>query len=123
MTPSYPYPTYHHLRDQSPLNYIFLPAGAVTGLNEPIRGWALMKYDDVYNALRDHDTFVSGRNPLVGKLLPKAVLIQDDPPRHTRFRRLVNKAFTLKRIEALTPWITSVVTELLDEMGTTEAAG
>jgi hypothetical protein len=44
----------------------------------------------------------------------------DDPPRHTRFRRLVNKAFTLKRIEALEPWIASVANELLDEMGTGE---
>src|SRR5439155_25558397 len=43
--------------------------------------------------------------------------IQDDPPRHTRFRRLVNKAFTLKRMEALEPWIASVTNELLDELG------
>src|SRR5262249_16635932 len=48
------------------------------------------------------------------------VLLLDDPPRHTRFRRLVNKAFTLKRIEALTPWITSVADELLDEASTDE---
>jgi cytochrome P450 len=40
-------------------------------------------------------------------------MIFDDPPRHTRFRRLVNKAFTVKRVEALTPWITTVAHELL----------
>ena len=61
-----------------------------------------------------------GGIPWWAKLNPKLVLIQDDPPRHTRFRRLVNKTFTLKRIEALTPWITSVANELLDEIGTTE---
>lgn len=115
-----PYPTYHHLRDQSPLNYMLLPAGAVPGVNEPLRGWALMKHDDVYSALRDHETFVSGRNPLVGKVLPKLALLHDDPPQHSHFRRLVNKTFTLRRIEALTPWITSVANELLDEMGATE---
>src|SRR5262245_34909345 len=115
-----PYPTYHHFRDQSPLNYLMLPAGAISGINEPIRAWALMKYEDVYNALRDHDTFVSGRNPLAGKGAPKLVLLTDDPPRHTRFRRLVNKTFTLKRIEALTPWIASVVNELLDGLDTAE---
>jgi cytochrome P450 len=60
-----------------------------------------MKYADVYGALRDHETFSSANNPLVGKAFPPLVLILDDPPRHTRFRRLVNKAFTLKRIEAL----------------------
>jgi cytochrome P450 family 109 len=115
-----PYPTYHHLRDHSPLNYMLIPVGAVSGANEPIRAWAVMKHDDVYNALRDHETFASGRNPLVGKALPKLTLLHDDPPRHTHLRRLVNKTFTLKRIEALTPWIISVVNELLDEMGMTE---
>ncbi len=58
-----PYPTYHHLRDQSPLNHMHYPAGAVSGVNEPIRAWALLKHDDVYNVLRDHETFASGRNP------------------------------------------------------------
>ena len=115
-----PYPTYHHLRDSSPLNFMHLPAGAVSGITEPMRAWALLKHDDVYSALRDHETFASGRNPLAGKAFPKFTLLQDDPPRHTHLRRLVNKTFTLKRIEALMPWITSVVTELLDEIGTTE---
>ena len=115
-----PYPTYHHLREQSPLNYLLLPVGTVLGMNEPFRSWALMKYEDVYAALRDHDTFVSGQSPLTGKANPKLVLLQDDPPLHTRLRRLVNKTFTLRRVEALTPWITSVANELLDEMGTTE---
>jgi cytochrome P450 family 109 len=115
-----PYPTYHHLRDHSPLN-IHFPVGTISSVNEPLRAWALMKHDDVYNALRDHETFASGRSPLVGKAFPKLTLLHDDPPRHTHLRRLVNKTFTLKRIEALTPWITSVVNELLDELGRTES--
>jgi cytochrome P450 len=116
-----PYPTYHHLRDHSPLNFIAFPAGTVCGINEPIRAWALMKYDDVSNALRDHETFVSRRHPSVVKGAPQPyVLIRDDPPRHTRLRRLVNQTFTLKRIEALTPWITSVANELLDAIRTAE---
>ncbi len=113
-----PYPTYQQMRDQTPMEMIFLPAGVVPGIDEPLRAWALMKYEDVYNALRDHDTFSSARNPLVEKgIFPRLVLIADDPPRHTRFRRLVNKAFTLKRVEALEPWITKVANEQLDEMG------
>ncbi len=116
-----PYPTYQQMRDQTPMEMIFLPAGVVPGIDEPLRAWALMKYEDVYNALRDHDTFSSARNPLVEKgIFPRLVLIADDPPRHTRFRRLVNKAFTLKRVEALEPWITKVANEQLDEMGTGE---
>jgi cytochrome P450 len=95
-----PYPYSHVRRDQLPLNYRFLPAGGVRGFDEPIRAWALMRHDDVYNALRGHDTF-SSRHCLVGKIGPPLALINDDPPRHTRFRRLVNKTFTLKRYRGL----------------------
>jgi cytochrome P450 len=115
-----PYPAYRQLRDQSPFNYLDLPAGTVPGIEGPIRSWAVMKYNDVYSVLRDHERFSSARNPLVGKAFPPLVLILDDPPRHTRFRRLVNKTFTLRRIEALTPWITGVANELLDEAGNGE---
>jgi cytochrome P450 len=116
-----PYPTYQQMRDQTPMEMIFVPAGVVPGIDEPLRAWALVKYDHVYNALRDHDTFSSARNPLVEKgIFPRLVLIADDPPRHTRFRRLVNKAFTLKRVETLEPWIAKVANEQLDEMGTGE---
>jgi cytochrome P450 len=114
-----PYPYYHELREQSPVNYIFLPAGAVAGIDEPIRSWALLRYGDVYGALRDHETFAS-RHSLAGKLAPRLALIQDDPPRHTRFRRLVNKAFTQKRVESLTSWIAGVAAELLNDMKTAE---
>ncbi len=113
-----PYPTYHQLRDRTPTEFISLPAGMAPGLDEPLRSWALMRYNDVYGALRDHDTFSSARNPFVEKgIFPQLVLIMDDPPRHTRFRRLVNKAFTPKRIETLEPWIARVAGELLDEIG------
>jgi cytochrome P450 len=103
------------------MEYVFLPPGIVPGIDEPMRAWVLMKFTDVYNALRDHETFSSARNPLVAKgVFPPLVLILDDPPRHTRFRRLVNKAFTLRRVEALQPWIARVAHELLDEIGTGE---
>lgn len=116
-----PYPTYSELREQSPVPIEFVPGGVVPGLDEPLTAWALMRHADVYGALRDHETFSSARNPLVEKgFFPQLVLIMDDPPRHTRFRRLVNKAFTLKRVESLEPWITSVANELLDEIDSGE---
>jgi len=110
-----PYPLYQALRDQSPVHYIGIPASESSGISEPIWSWGLLQYEDAYAALRDHETF-SSDNPQAGQFGPKLVLIQDDPPRHTRLRRLVNKAFTLKRIEALEPWITGVANSLLDDM-------
>jgi cytochrome P450 len=112
-----PYPVYSHLREHSPVNFLLLSGGIIPGIDEPLRSWGFMKFADVYAALRDHDTFSSAHNPLNGRIGPKFVLITDDPPRHARFRRLVNKAFTLKRIKALTPWIASIAHELLDEIG------
>ncbi len=116
-----PYPTYQELRGQTPMKMEFLPPGMAPGLDEALSTWALMNYDDVFGALRDHETFSSARNPLVEKgIFPQLVLIMDDPPRHTRFRRLVNKAFTLRRVELLEPWITTIAHELLDGLGPRE---
>jgi cytochrome P450 len=78
-----------------------------------------MKFSHVYDALRDHEAFSSSRSAVVKAFAPLPMVF-DDPPRHTRFRRLVNKAFTVKRVEALTPWITAVAHELLDEVGASE---
>lgn len=115
-----PYPLYHALRERSPVHYIGIPANESSGMTEPIWSWGLLRYEDVYAALRDHETF-SSDNPQAGQFGPKLVLIQDNPPRHTRFRRLVNKVFTLRRIEALEPWITDIANALLDELPNEEA--
>jgi cytochrome P450 family 130 len=106
-------------RDQTPTELVFLPPGVIPSLDEPLKAWALMRYTD--GALRNHESFSSVRNPLVERgIYPRLVLIADDPPRHTRFRRLVDKALTLKRVEALEHWIAEVANEQLDEMGTGE---
>src|SRR5271166_1486569 len=43
-------------------------------------------------------------------------MLNSDPPDHERLRRLVNKAFTPRRVEGLRPRITAITTELLDGM-------
>jgi cytochrome P450 len=116
---AYPYPAYHQLRPISPVQYPHLPAGIAPGIDEPLLAWGLLRHEDAYRALRDHDTFSSDKNLMVERgVYSRLVLLYDDPPRHTRFRRLVNQAFTTRRVEALEPWITSIVDGLLDEVGT-----
>src|SRR5688500_6262190 len=81
-----PYAVFRRLQDQSPLK-IETPTSIDAGRTD--RAWALLKHDDVYNALRDHGTFSSDVGN--GGDMPRLVLLMDDPPRHMRFRRLVNK--------------------------------
>ena len=46
-----------------------------------------------------------------------------DPPDHTRIRKLVSKAFTVRRIEQLRPRIQELVDEALDRVGRRRARG
>ena len=110
------YPLFHRLRELAPVH--------PTDQLGPNRKWVLTGYDAVYGALRDHETFSSSgpggyerrdRGATGGGL--SMVLISDDPPRHTRFRQLVNKAFTPRRVGELEPWIGGVVDELLEGVG------
>lgn len=41
-------------------------------------------------------------------------MLSTDPPDHTRLRRLVSEAFTLRRIESLRPRVVEIATELAD---------
>ncbi|MFZ9105042.1 MAG: cytochrome P450 [Pontimonas sp.] len=43
-------------------------------------------------------------------------ILDSEPPKHTRLRSLITKAFNPRRIEQLRPTVASIVTRLLDEM-------
>lgn len=43
-------------------------------------------------------------------------MLDSDPPRHTRLRRLVARAFTARRVESLRPRVQQITDELLDAM-------
>jgi len=109
-----PYPAYRQFRDRSPLAAHW-PIVLLDGTKIDAYVWLLLRYDQVSAALRDPATF-SSQNPAPGIVAPQLVMISDDPPRHTRFRRLVNKAFTARRIAELEPWIKAVAEGLLDQI-------
>jgi len=79
------------------------------------RYWALVRFDDVHTALRDHATYSSakGNSPEPGLRLG---LIAEDPPKHTRLRRIVQGVFTPKTIERTwAPRIREICERLVDE--------
>jgi cholest-4-en-3-one 26-monooxygenase len=70
--------------------------------------WCVTRYDDVVTVNRDNQTFSSNRGAVFMWDLPEEDLEQQrlmmlnmDPPIHTRYRRLVNKGFTPRMVSEL----------------------
>ncbi|MFE1409970.1 cytochrome P450 [Streptomyces sp. NPDC085524] len=58
----------------------------------------------------------SGHFPDTLAAASNANMLESDPPRHTRLRRLVAREFTTRRVEALRPRVQQITDELLDAM-------
>jgi cytochrome P450 len=88
----------------------------------PIPLVSVFRYQDVQAVLRDHEgfsnDFTSGRDlpPEIAELGQQAPpsMLGTDPPKHTRLRSLVNKAFTPRIVRQLEPRLRKVAHQLLD---------
>ena len=106
-----PYPVYQELRDSHPAYY-----------NPDMDFWALSRYDDVDNALKNPDLFISSEGVTVGidkgGDLQKAVplLIMMDGVDHTRLRSLVSGSFAPRRLKSLESAIDSIARSLAKEL-------
>jgi len=87
------------------------------------------RYDDCFALLRQAGTSVddTNANVLIGRQIPPELLqgreqrgrhaiLNLDPPDHTRIRRLVSKAFTMRRVEQLRPRVRELVDGFLDDV-------
>ena len=116
-----PYPTYARLRAEAPLYR-----------NDEFDFWALSRHADVLAAFRDpahlSNRFGVTLDPAAyGPHAHKSMsFLAMDPPRHTRMRSLVSKAFTTRRVAELEPEIRALAVEYLDtavEMGSFDMVG
>ncbi len=112
-----PYSSYARLRERDPVH-----------MSPLLGGYILSRYGDCLSALRDPRFSSDIRNSRRFRSLRRGFLraggdpvrlenppmLQSDPPRHTRLRTLVNKAFTPRAVAALEPRIEAVAAELLD---------
>jgi hypothetical protein len=105
------------------------PAPALRRLREiapvhlsPLGAWRLSRYQDCARLLHDVKCgvrFADGR-PAIGSsppgftVGPGEFMLQQDPPNHTRLRRLVSKAFTPRAVERLRERVRDNVHALLD---------
>ncbi|WP_431901712.1 cytochrome P450 family protein [Nonomuraea sp. bgisy101] len=109
-----PYAVYAGLRAKGPVHPIDFPPGATSfvvvdyeyarpALNDPRLSKNLANGPEWF---RDA---ISQQNPVLADNMLMA-----DPPDHTRLRRLVQKAFTPRRIEELRPRVQQITDELID---------
>jgi cytochrome P450 family 130 len=92
--------------------------------NEELRFWALTRFDDVWRAVHDHETFASDPahfaaepaepTALMAKAMMDFGIFYLDPPRHNRLRALMSTAFTVRRVAALEPEVRRLTRSLLD---------
>jgi len=92
--------------------------------------WSLTKYEDVLFVSRHPELFISSKG-IAGPGLrhPErfqasegeptgASIITMDPPRHVKMRRLVNKGFTPRAVDAMEPKIREITNVILDGIAT-----
>ena len=108
-----PYPSFHALREHAPVKR--MPDGSVL----------LTRYADVIAVYKDPKTFSSDKHEEFGpkyglesKLFEHHTtsLVFNDPPLHTRVRRLIAGALTPRHIEAMEDGLIHLVDGLLDAM-------
>jgi cytochrome P450 len=107
-----PYSVHARLRAEHPATQVIMPGGTPA--------WLITGYAQARAALTD---------PRLRKM-PKGYrpdpdsefaaldlhMLNSDPPDHERLRKLVNKAFTARRVEQLRPRITAITEGLLDDI-------
>jgi len=121
-----PYAFYELLRTERPVTQAQV-------LAEP-PFWLVTRYEDVRTGLADprlvKDTarVVAALRELYGTVPDTGVDLHDhmlnsDPPKHTRLRKLVTKAFTARAIAGLRPRIEALAVELVEAFAARLAAG
>lgn len=111
-----PYPQYARARRNCPIFY-----------SPVMRAWMVTRYDDIVNITKDPTRFSSLESNRSTDEIPAEVseilalgftnvpgLVNNDPPRHTRLRRLANQAFTPRRVTEQEERIREIADELID---------
>jgi cytochrome P450 len=105
-----PHPVWKRLRDEAPVYY-----------NEKYDFYALSRFDDVLAAHLDPLLYSSAHTTVLEIMTPEPdplaqqMMIFMDPPVHTRYRKLVSRAFTPRHMATIEPRIRDLANGFLDE--------
>ena len=99
-----PYPDYKNWRENKPIWWA-----------EDVNAWVVSTYKDVHLVLKNPKLFSSAsmgeRDHEIS--LP---LLTDDPPRHTKLRAIMNKAFTSRAIRLMENEVRNMSNDLLNKL-------
>ncbi|EXU91355.1 cytochrome P450 [Streptomyces noursei PD-1] len=107
-----PYPVYAELRAKGPVHRVRVPG-------QERDFWLVVRNEEGRRILADERLSKDWRSQGVwpADALPiNENMVESDPPKHTRLRALVTRAFTARRIEALAPRVHTLTADLLDAM-------
>jgi cholest-4-en-3-one 26-monooxygenase len=113
-----PYEQFSWLRENAPVHWhAFGGADGWPGF------WAVTKHEHIAYLSRHPEIFSSARRlvvfgevPEVGAAMQRLMMLNMDPPQHTRQRAFVNRGFTPRMIARLEDHITQVCRDLIDDV-------
>ena len=114
-----PFPYFNAIRRERPVYFM-----------EELGAWYVSRYEDVRHVKKrpeifSNDIYALGTDRGASRDIAESyrsehgwrrvsTLQRTDPPLHTKYRRLINHAFTVKRIRTMTPYVETVVNDLID---------
>jgi cytochrome P450 len=107
------HPRYGELCRTEPITRVYMPFGG--------EAWLITGYPELRQFLTDpRFSSLKATEPDTPRVTPLPLragnLLSMDPPQHSRIRRVVAKAFTMRQVDKLKPRISEVVEEMLDVM-------
>ena len=108
-----PHATFDRLRREDPVSWWDEQDG---------RGfWSVTRYTDVLSVSRNTDVFSSAKGIRLEDMdeeetEARRTLIEMDAPEHTRFRRMVSRAFSRREVMAYEDAIRGLATDLVEEV-------
>jgi cholest-4-en-3-one 26-monooxygenase len=113
--PGVPHEAFAVLRKEAPVHWHEYPGD--TGF------WAITKYDDIVAVSKDNVTFSSFRGGSLIKDLPeedlantRTIMLNMDPPQHSKYRKLVSQGFTPRMTAQLEPRIRAAAADIVDKV-------
>ena len=111
-----PHDAFRHLRNEAPVSWRVPPTGEAGY-------WTLTRHRDVQQAALDAVTYSSwlgGTNlrdePPDRLAVSRFILLNIDPPQHTRHRRLVTRAFAVRAVEKMAPRVAEMSRVIVDRV-------